>query len=63
MMAQITGAKPRAVEQWVRIGVPYRHFGLLVREAKRRGIAGITHATLHIAKDATRTGTSPRCAA
>ena len=62
-VAALTGAKPRAVEQWVRIGVPYRYFGLLVKEAHQRGIPGITHATLHTAKDAALGRPCGECAA
>jgi hypothetical protein len=51
-VASLTGAKPRAVEQWVRIGVPYRFWVVLESEAERRGIAGITLKTLANAKKA-----------
>jgi hypothetical protein len=52
-VAQLTGARPRTVEQWGRIGVPHKHFQLLVDTARRRGMRGITFETLYAAKTAT----------
>ena len=52
-LVTLTGARVRTVEQWVRIGIPHKHFDLLVKTAKRRGIPGITHQALYAAKAAT----------
>ena len=52
-VAKLTEARVRTVEQWTRIGVPHKHFGMLVARAKRRGIPGITFETLYAAKAAT----------
>lgn len=52
-VAALTGARPRTVEQWLRIGVPHKHFGLLVNQARVHGLHGITHEVLYAAKQAT----------
>ena len=52
-VAKLTDARPRTVEQWSRIGVPFKHWPLLVARAKRRGIPGITFEALYAAKAAT----------
>ena len=52
-LAELTGARVRTVEQWGRIGIPHKHFDLLVKVAKRRGISGVTHQALYAAKAAT----------
>ena len=49
-VAALTGAKPRTVEQWLRIGVPHKHFGLFVETARTRGFRGISHEALYAAK-------------
>ena len=49
-VAELTGARPRTVEQWLRIGVPHKYFGLLVETARRRGLRGLTHEALYAAK-------------
>jgi len=51
-VAKLTDTRPRTVEQWSRIGVPFKHFGLFVSRAKRRGISGITFEALYAAKAA-----------
>ena len=51
-MAELTGTRPRTVEAWSRIGVPHKHFGLLVDTARRRGLRGLTFETLYAAKAA-----------
>jgi predicted RNA polymerase sigma factor len=53
-VATLTGARVRTVEQWLRIGVPHKHFELLVTHARARGIKGISYETLYAAKAATR---------
>jgi predicted RNA polymerase sigma factor len=52
-VAELVGAKPRTVEMWKRIGVPHKHFALLVAIARRRGMRGVTFETLYAAKAAT----------
>jgi len=52
-MAELTGTRPRTVEQWLRIGVPHKHFGLLVDTARRHGIRGVSFEALYAAKAAT----------
>lgn len=61
-VAELTGARPRTVEQWTRIGVPHKHFGLLVDAAVARGVRGISHRALYAAKNETL-GRLSRCAA
>ncbi len=61
-MAELTGTRPRTVEAWLRIGVPHKHFALLVEAARRRGIRGLSFETLYAAKTATLR-CSPGCAA
>ena len=55
-VAELTGARPRTVEQWLRIGVPHKYFGLLVSQARTRGIRGLTHEVLYSAKEETVRG-------
>jgi predicted RNA polymerase sigma factor len=50
VVAELTGARPRTVEQWLRIGVPHKHFGLLVTQARAKGIRGVNHEALYAAK-------------
>jgi hypothetical protein len=50
VVAELTGSRPRTVEQWLRIGVPHKHFGLLVSEARAKGIRGVSHEALYAAK-------------
>ncbi len=52
-MAELTGTRPRTVEAWLRIGVPLKHFALLVDTGRRRGIRGLSFETLYEAKRAT----------
>jgi predicted RNA polymerase sigma factor len=52
-VAELVGAKPRTVEMWKRIGVPHKHFALLVATARRRAMRGVTFETLYAAKAAT----------
>jgi hypothetical protein len=61
-VADLTGARPRTVEQWTRIGIPHKHFGLLVEAAQSREIKGISYKTLYAAKAETL-GRTNRCAA
>ncbi len=61
-LVTLTGARLRTVEQWSRIGIPHKHFDLLVRAAKRRRIQGITHEALYAAKAATVARTCRRAA-
>jgi hypothetical protein len=49
-LAALTGAKPNAVTQWRRIGIPSRYWHVLVEEAARRGIEGITFDALAASK-------------
>lgn len=55
-VAELTGARPRTVEQWLRIGVPHKHFALLVCYARTHAIRGVTYETLYAAKAATVRG-------
>jgi hypothetical protein len=55
-LAALIGAKPHAISEWVRIGIPFKHFHTLVDEAKARGIKGISYRALHSAKRATLNG-------
>lgn len=50
--ALLTGAAPAAVTQWRRIGIPSRYWHVLVEEAQRRGIDGITFDALAASKPA-----------
>lgn len=52
-VAELTGARPRTVEQWGRIGIPHKHFGLLVEVAIARGIKGLSYRALYAAKNET----------
>jgi hypothetical protein len=61
-VARLTGARPRTVEQWLRIGIPHKHFGLLVDTARSRALRGLTHEVLYAAKAATLRR-EPGCAA
>jgi hypothetical protein len=51
-VAELTGTRPRTVEAWTRIGVPHKHFALLVETARRHGIRGLSFETLYAAKAA-----------
>lgn len=55
-VAELTGTRPRTVEQWHRIGVPHKHFALLVCYARTHGLRGITYESLYAAKSATVRG-------
>lgn len=55
-MAELTGARPRTVEQWLRNGIPHKHFALLVCYARAHAIRGVTYETLYAAKAATVRG-------
>jgi hypothetical protein len=61
-MAELTGTRPRTVEAWLRIGVPHKHFALLVETARRRGMRGLSFEVLYAAKTETLRR-CPGCAA
>lgn len=49
-MAQITKAKPTAVTQWRRIGIPAKYWPDLVALAPGRGVEGLTFDVLRATK-------------
>jgi hypothetical protein len=51
----ITGARRNAINNWRYDGVPYRYFRVLLREAERAGIRGISLETLEASRPAKTT--------
>lgn len=49
-VSTLTGAKPNAVTQWRRIGVPAKFWPVLVERAAEAGIEGITFDALRVSK-------------
>jgi deoxyribodipyrimidine photolyase-like uncharacterized protein len=49
-LAALTGAKPNAVTQWHRIGIPSKYWDVVVEHAAARGIGQITFAVLRATK-------------
>ena len=54
-LVEITGARRNAVNNWRYDGVPYRYFRVLLREAERAGIRGISLETLEASRPAKTT--------
>jgi hypothetical protein len=46
----ITGAARNAVNNWRHDGIPYRHYGALLKAAQARGIPGIDMDTLEASR-------------
>jgi hypothetical protein len=46
----LTGARRNAINNWRWDGIPYRYFRVLLREAERAGIRGISLETLEASR-------------
>ncbi len=58
-VADLTGARPNAVTQWRRIGIPSKYWDVLVERAATTGIGGITFASLRASKPTAASVSSP----